>query len=113
VDDEELVVDDELIGIPPGEVFDDGCGELELNGVPNAGAEMPDGGAETSPGGDALESSDPPAGWPVWASFASRPLPPAEPIEPCNRASALVIWPELVSVDESPRSVGVPPDPES
>jgi hypothetical protein len=80
------VVDDELIGIPPGEAVDD-TDELELNGMPNAGAETPDGGAETRPGGGArLESSDPPAlaGWP---SFVASPPPLAAPTDPGDRAS--------------------------
>ena len=80
------VVDDELMGIPPGEDVDE-TDELELNGMPNAGAETPDGGAETRlDGGAALESSDPPAlaGCP---SFAAIPPPLAAPTDPGDRAS--------------------------
>jgi hypothetical protein len=111
------VVDDELIGIPPGELFDED-GELELNGIPNAGVEMPDGGTETRPdagaetspdagadtrpdGADALESSDPSAGWPAWLLFAAGPLPPGEPIESGKGGNAPIDWPLSGMVDGS------------
>ncbi|HEX3449860.1 MAG TPA: hypothetical protein VHS97_16520, partial [Isosphaeraceae bacterium] len=63
-----LVVDDELMGIPPVELVDE-ADELEISGISNAGTAVPDGGADTgTDGGAALESSDPPAGWPAWPS---------------------------------------------
>jgi hypothetical protein len=107
-----VVLDDELMGIPPGELFDEG-GVLELNGMPNAGAEtMPDGGAATTledddkgdddDGDDALESADPEAGWPDWLSLAASPLSPLKPIDPCERVGEPVDWPDSVSVDASP-----------
>jgi hypothetical protein len=104
------VVADELMGMPPGELFDE-AGELEIDCIPNAGAETrPGGGAATrledekedDCDDDALESSDPEAGWPAWLSLAVRPLPPLKPIDPGMRAGDAVVWPESGSVDESP-----------
>ena len=97
-DDEALVVDDELMGIPPGELVDE-TDELEMSGISNAGTAVPEGGADTGPdGGAALESSDPMAGWPAWPSFAARPLPPLGPLDPCKAPGEPVVWPLSGSV---------------
>jgi hypothetical protein len=137
-DDEALVVDDELMGIPPGELVDE-ADELGMSGISNAGTAVPDGGAETGPdggadtrpdggagtavpdggadtgpdGGAALESSDPPAGWPAWPSFAARPLPPLGPVDPCKTPGEPVVWPLSGSVDGLLSWAGVPPVAES
>ena len=109
-DDEALVVDDELMGIPPGELVDE-TDELEMSGISSAGTAVPDGGADTVPdggadtapdGGAALESSDPLAGWPAWPSFAARPLAPLGPVDPCKTPGEPVVWPLSGSVDGLP-----------
>jgi hypothetical protein len=125
-DDEALVVDDELMGIPPGALVDE-TDELEMNGISNAGTAVPEGGADTGPdggaetepdggaetepdggaetepdGGAALESPDPSAGWPAWPSFAAGPLLLMGPVDPCKSPSEPVVWPLSGSVGGLP-----------
>ena len=49
------MVDDELMGIPPGELVDE-TDELEMSGISNAGTAVPDGGADTGPDGGTKQS---------------------------------------------------------